>query len=69
MRSNTGVSAMRVSLAQAVLTIVWGPWQVGNMRAADYAEKARIWAHGLRLVDPTIKLVSCGREVCLVRIV
>jgi alpha-N-arabinofuranosidase len=37
------------------------------MRAADYAEKARIWAHGLRLVDPSIKLVSCGREVSTFR--
>ena len=36
------------------------------MKAADYAEKARQWAHGLKLVDPTIKLVSCGHEVCLV---
>ena len=43
---------------------VWGPWQVGNQKAADYAEKARRWAHGLRLVDPSIKLVSCGHEVC-----
>lgn len=42
---------------------VWGPWQVGNQKAADYAEKARQWAHGLKLVDPTIKLVSCGHEV------
>lgn len=33
------------------------------MKAEDYAEKARRWAHGLKLVDPTIKLVSCGHEV------
>lgn len=33
------------------------------MKAKDYAEKARIWAHGIRLVDPNVKLVSCGREV------
>jgi len=33
------------------------------MKAADYAEKARQWAHGLKLVDPSIKLVSCGHEV------
>lgn len=64
--SSTGVLAMRVSsfpAASTLLIVVWGPWQVGNLKAADYAEKARIWAHGLRLVDPTIKLVSCGREV------
>jgi len=35
------------------------------MQAAEYAEKARRWAHGLKLVDPTIKLVSCGHEVSL----
>ena len=44
---------------------MWGEWQVGNLTAADYAEKARQWAHAMRLVDPTIKLVSCGKEVSL----
>ena len=44
------------------IKLVWGPWQVGKMKAADYAEKAKIWAHGLKLVDPSIKLVSCGEE-------
>lgn len=39
---------------------VWGPWQVGNLSAEEYAEKARQWAHALKLVDPSIKLVSCG---------
>jgi alpha-N-arabinofuranosidase len=32
------------------------------MKVGEYAETARKWAHGLRLVDPTITLVSCGRE-------
>lgn len=39
---------------------MWGPWQVGNLGATAYATEARRWAHGLKLVDPTIKLVSCG---------
>ncbi|WRT64407.1 uncharacterized protein IL334_001339 [Kwoniella shivajii] len=39
---------------------MWGPWQVGNMLPSEYARKARQWAHALKLVDPTIKLVSCG---------
>jgi alpha-N-arabinofuranosidase len=33
------------------------------LSATDYAKKAKQWAHGLRLVDPTIKLVACGNQV------
>ncbi|KAJ7206616.1 glycoside hydrolase family 51 protein [Mycena pura] len=33
---------------------------VGQMTAEDYAKKAFQWAKALRLLDPTIKLVSCG---------
>ncbi|KAF9262484.1 glycoside hydrolase family 51 protein [Marasmius fiardii PR-910] len=39
---------------------VWGPWQVGQMTAEDYAKKAFQWAKALKLLDPSIKLVSCG---------
>jgi len=39
---------------------VWGPWQGGQMEAEDYAKKAYQWAKALRLLDPSIKLVSCG---------
>lgn len=39
---------------------VWGPWQVGQMTAEAYAEKAFQWAKALRLLDPSIKLISCG---------
>ncbi|KAF7981901.1 hypothetical protein HWV62_31493 [Athelia sp. TMB] len=39
---------------------VWGPWQVGQMESHDYAKKAYQWAKALRLLDPTIKIVSCG---------
>lgn len=39
---------------------VWGPWQVGNLSATEYAAMARRWAHALKLVDPSITLVSCG---------
>lgn len=42
---------------------VFGPWQVGNLSQSDYAKKAKKWAHGLKLVDPSIKLVSCGNTV------
>ncbi len=43
--------------------LVFGPWQVGNLSQYDYAKEAKKWAHGLKLVDPTIKLVSCGNTV------
>ncbi|KAK0481303.1 glycoside hydrolase family 51 protein [Armillaria novae-zelandiae] len=38
---------------------VWGPWQ-SNKNRTDYAKKAYQWAKALKLLDPTIKLVSCG---------
>lgn len=60
---NEGMWPMQISIARSADRSVWGPWQVGNQRAEDYAEKARQWAHGLKLVDPSIKLVSCGHEV------
>ncbi|KAF5365048.1 hypothetical protein D9758_010992 [Tetrapyrgos nigripes] len=39
---------------------VWGPWQVGQMESQDYAKKAYQWAKAMRLLDPSIKVVSCG---------
>ncbi|KAJ7221794.1 glycoside hydrolase family 51 protein [Mycena haematopus] len=39
---------------------VWGPWQVGQMTAVDYSKKAYQWAKALCLLDPSIKLISCG---------
>ncbi|KAI5826222.1 glycoside hydrolase family 51 protein [Schizophyllum commune Tattone D] len=39
---------------------VWGPWQVGQMEAQDYAKKAYQWAKALRLLDPNIKIIACG---------
>lgn len=39
-----------------------GPWQVGFLNATDYTKMAKRWAHGMKLVDPTIKLVSCGNQ-------
>ena len=41
---------------------VHGPWQVGHMDALEYTRMAARWAHGLKLVDPTIQLVSCGNQ-------
>ena len=53
---------MKVSGDATGLILVWGDWQVGHLTAIEYAKKARSWAHALRMVDPTIKLVLCGRE-------
>lgn len=39
---------------------VWGPWQVLQATASDYAKKAFQWAKSIRLLDPSVKLVLCG---------
>jgi hypothetical protein len=33
---------------------------VGQMESQDYSKKAFQWAKALRLLDPSIKLISCG---------
>ncbi|GAA5415987.1 intracellular exo-alpha-(1-_5)-L-arabinofuranosidase [Paraliobacillus ryukyuensis] len=37
-----------------------GPWQVGHKTADEYGRLAAETAKAMRLVDPTIELVSCG---------
>ncbi len=37
-----------------------GPWQIGHMKAPQYAEKARDAARQMRNVDPSVKLIACG---------
>jgi alpha-N-arabinofuranosidase len=39
---------------------MWGPWQVGQMTAEDYAKTAAQWAKALRLLDPNLCLILCG---------
>jgi alpha-N-arabinofuranosidase len=41
---------------------MYGEWQIGSLRAEDYVERARQWAHALHQVDPDIELVSCGND-------
>ncbi|KAH8879241.1 alpha-l-arabinofuranosidase [Thozetella sp. PMI_491] len=43
---------------------MWGPWQVEQHTKEDYAKKAIQWAKALKLQDPSIKLVLCGRDGC-----
>ncbi|SPO06334.1 related to alpha-L-arabinofuranosidase 1 [Cephalotrichum gorgonifer] len=41
---------------------MWGPWQVGQMTKEAYAERAYQWAKALKLLDPSLKLILCGKE-------
>ncbi|SPO07366.1 probable Probable alpha-N-arabinofuranosidase C [Cephalotrichum gorgonifer] len=41
---------------------VWGPWQVEQNSKEDYAKKAIQWAKALKLLDPSIKLILCGKD-------
>lgn len=41
---------------------VHGPWQIGHLSATDYTKMASRWAHGIKLLDPSVKLVSCGNQ-------
>ncbi|WVQ82791.1 hypothetical protein IAT38_004923 [Cryptococcus sp. DSM 104549] len=59
-RRNTGRDEPHAVKYWGLGNEMWGPWQVGNLSATDYAKKAKRWAHGLKLVDPSVKLVSCG---------
>ncbi|KAF2228185.1 glycoside hydrolase superfamily [Elsinoe ampelina] len=39
---------------------MWGPWQVGQMTKEAYATQAFQWAKALKLLDPSLILISCG---------
>lgn len=39
---------------------VWGPWQVGQMSAEDYAKTAEQWAKAIKLLDSKVELIACG---------
>ncbi|KAK6207096.1 hypothetical protein LQW54_007525 [Pestalotiopsis sp. IQ-011] len=41
---------------------IWGPWQVEQATKEDYAKKAIQWAKALKLLDPSIQLILCGRD-------
>ena len=66
--SSIGVSVTRFGdLGKVCLVLVPTPLSlalltVGQMEAHDYAKKAYQWAKALKLLDPSIKLVSCGGE-------
>lgn len=41
---------------------MWGDWQINQMSQEAYADRALQWAKALKLLDPSIELVLCGRE-------
>ena len=41
---------------------MWGEWQIDQMTDEAYAERAYQWAKALKLLDPSIELILCGRE-------
>ena len=40
----------------------YGPWQMGELNATDYAKKALEFGKAIRFADPDAKLVACGFE-------
>jgi alpha-N-arabinofuranosidase len=41
---------------------MWGDWQIKQMTKENYALEAYQWAKALKLIDPSIELVLCGKE-------
>ena len=39
---------------------IYGPWQVGAKSAEEYVAEAVRWARAIKMIDPTVRLVSCG---------
>ena len=39
---------------------MYGHWQVGALSAEEYVAEATRWARAIRMLDPDVKLVSCG---------
>jgi alpha-N-arabinofuranosidase len=40
---------------------MYGDWQVGALSAEEYVREATRWARALKMLDPAIQLVSCGK--------
>ncbi|KAJ9663995.1 hypothetical protein H2198_000498 [Neophaeococcomyces mojaviensis] len=42
---------------------VWGPWQIAQeIGPRTFAEKTMQWAKAIKLLDPTVKLILCGKD-------
>jgi alpha-N-arabinofuranosidase len=40
---------------------MYGEWQVGALTAEEYVREATRWARALKMLDPDIQLISCGK--------
>jgi alpha-N-arabinofuranosidase len=40
---------------------MYGEWQVGALSAQEYVREATRWARAIRMLDPDVQLVSCGK--------
>ncbi|KAI0027414.1 glycoside hydrolase [Vararia minispora EC-137] len=60
-RKNTGREEPHNVKYWGIGNEVWGPWIVRQQSAQEYAATCRQWAHALKLIDPNIVLVSCGK--------
>jgi alpha-N-arabinofuranosidase len=41
---------------------MYGGWQIGNLTAHDYVQKARTFAMVMKRTDPSIELIGCGQN-------
>ncbi|KAJ4204545.1 hypothetical protein NW759_014882 [Fusarium solani] len=41
---------------------MWGPWQIKQHTKENYAKKAIQGARALKLLDPSIQLILCGKD-------
>jgi alpha-N-arabinofuranosidase len=41
---------------------MYGGWQIGNLTARDYVNKARAFAMVMKRTDPSIELIGCGQN-------
>jgi alpha-N-arabinofuranosidase len=41
---------------------MYGDWQIGALSAEEYSREAVRWARAIRMLDPSVKLVSCGLD-------
>jgi len=39
---------------------MYGDWQVGAFSAEEYVREATRWARAIKMLDPDVKLISCG---------
>ncbi|KAG8922810.1 hypothetical protein FRC00_007002 [Tulasnella sp. 408] len=61
-RENSGADAPYNVKYWGLGNEMYGPWTINNLTADEYTRKAQQWAHALKLVDPSITLISSGQN-------